>query len=360
MYVMMGPGGYLIIINKTWSGEKWREKAQQFFFLMFYSTGLSVNNTVAVFDAVFGRKNEFLRTPKFGIVNKSDNWKNKEYVLPFTKTTLLEMYFAIYGCMAVFISIFTGNSLYAPMIAIPTIGFIYVAYLSIVHSSFRKKKQIAGRDYAPTITTGAHSAASAATANATGSAAMTASTKAADRDPGRRDTRSLNQRLVLAGMLAFLTMGAGVAYFGYQNTMYLLDKAIGFVARAETAQTPEQLAEYIKLTQDLIPSDGNPVWLFPTTKTDFALIQANLDSIVLRANIASAMDPLSDSYNIAIRDMHMSTGTLRTNLVEVIPYTYITLSNIMLAGLWVASVIAIFAALRKIKTKTATIQCKTA
>src|SRR5918993_1364744 len=358
MYVMMGPGGYLIIINKTWSGEKSREKVQQFFFLMFYSTGLSVNNTVAVFDAVFGRKNEFLRTPKFGIVNKSDNWKNKEYVLPFTKTTLLEMFFAIYGCMAVFISIFTGNSLYAPMIAIPTIGFIYVAYLSIVHSSFRKKKQIAGRDYAPTITTGAHTNAATATA-AAGSAAMTASTKAADSDPGRRDTRTLNQRLMLAGMLAFLTMGAAVAYFGYQNTMYLLDKAIGFVARAETAQTPEQLAEYIKLTQDLIPSDGNPVWLFPTTKTDFALIQTNLGSIVLRANMASAMDPLSDSYNIAIRDMHMSAGTLRTNLVEVIPYTYITLSNIMLAGLWVASVIAIFAALRKIKTKAATIQCKT-
>src|SRR5918911_3387985 len=152
MYVIMGPGGYLIIINKTWSGEKWREKAQQFFFLMFYSTGLSVNNTVAVFDAVFGRKNEFLRTPKFGVINKNDNWKNKEYVLPFTKTTLLEMFFAIYGCMAVFISIFTGNSLFAPMIAIPTIGFIYVAYLSIVHSSFSKKKQIIGHDYTHTIT----------------------------------------------------------------------------------------------------------------------------------------------------------------------------------------------------------------
>jgi cellulose synthase/poly-beta-1,6-N-acetylglucosamine synthase-like glycosyltransferase len=355
MYVMMGPGGYLIIINKTWSGKKWREKAQQFFFLMFYSTGLSVNNTVAVFDAVFGRKNEFLRTPKFGIVNNSDNWKNKEYVLPFTKTTLLEMFFAIYGCMAVFISIFTGNSLYAPMIAIPTIGFIYVAYLSIVHSSFRKKKHTVGRDYTPTITTGGQTATATA-----GSAAMTASTKAADSEPDRRATRTLNQRLVLAGMLAFLTMGAGVAYFGYQNTMYLLDKAIGFVARAETAQTPEQLAEYIKLTQDLIPSDGNPVWLFPTTKTDFALIQANLDSIVLRANIASAMDPLGDSYNIAIRDMHMSAGTIRTNLLEVIPYTYITVSNIMLAGLWVASIIAIFAVLRKIKTTAGTIQYKTA
>ena len=113
---------------------------------MFYSAGLSVNNTVAVFDAVFGRKNEFLRPPKFGIVNQSDNWRNKEYVLPFTKTTLLEIFFAIYGCMAVFISIFTGNPVYTPMIAIPTIGFIYVAYLSIVHSSFRKRKRTARRD----------------------------------------------------------------------------------------------------------------------------------------------------------------------------------------------------------------------
>jgi hypothetical protein len=348
MYVMMGPGGYLIIINKTWSGEKWREKAQQFFFLMFYSTGLSVNNTVAVFDAIFGRKNEFLRTPKFGIVNKSDNWKNKEYVLPFTKTTLLEMFFAIYGSMAVFISIFTGNSLYAPMIAIPTIGFIYVAYLSIVHSSFRKKKQITGRDYAHTIIADGRT-------TDVGSTTMSSSTAtAANSDTGRTASKTLGQKLALAGMLAFLTMGASVAYFGYQNTMYLLDKAIGFVARAETAQTPEQLAGYIKLTQKLIPSDGNPVWLFPTPKTDFALIQDNLDSMIVRANIASAMDPLSDSYSIAIRDMHMSAGTIRTNLLELIPYTYITLSNIILAGLWVTAIIAIFALLRKIRTTKTT------
>jgi cellulose synthase/poly-beta-1,6-N-acetylglucosamine synthase-like glycosyltransferase len=348
MYIMMGPGGYIIIINKTWAGQKWREKAQQFFFLMFYSTGLSVNNTVAVFDAFFGRKNEFLRTPKFGIVNKSDNWKNKEYVLPFTKTTLLEMFFAVYGSMAVFISIFTGNSLYAPMIAIPTIGFIYVAYLSIVHSSFSKKKQFTGRDYAHTIITDG-------LPGDLGSTTMSSSTAtAANSSTGRAASKTLGQKLALAGMLAFLTMGASVAYFGYQNTMYLLDKAIGFVARAETAQTPEQLAQYIKLTQKLIPSDGNPVWLFPTPKTDFALIQDNLDSMIVRANIASGMDPLSDSYSLAIRDMHMSAGTIRTNLLELIPYTYVTLSNIILAGLWVSAIIAIFAALSKSRTTKTT------
>jgi cellulose synthase/poly-beta-1,6-N-acetylglucosamine synthase-like glycosyltransferase len=353
MYLMMGPGGYLIIIHKTWSGEKWREKAQQFFFLMFYSTGLSVNNTVAVFDAIFGRKNEFLRTPKFGIVNKSDDWKNKEYILPFTKTTLLEMFFAIYGCMAVLISIFTGNSLYAPMIAIPTIGFVYMACLSIVHSPFGKQRQTERQDYTRTMTTRGH--------NSVGRVAtMTASAEGADSDLlNNRKTRALNHRLVLVGMVAFLTVGGAVAYFGYQNTMYLLDKAVGFVARAETAQTPEQLAEYIRLTKELIPAEGNPVWLFPTSKTDFGLIQANLDSMVLRATMASGMDPLSESYNIAIIDLHMSASSIRTNLLEIIPYTYITLSNIALAALWVAIIIAIFSLLKKFRTAKATIPYRT-
>ena len=181
---------------------------------------------------------------------------------------------------------------------------------------------------------------------------MTASAGAADSGAGRKATRTLNQRLVLLGILAFLMMGGAIAFLGYQNTMYLLDKAVGFIARAETAQTPEHLAEYVKLTQKLIPAEGNPVWLFPTAKTDFAMIHDNLDSMVLRANIASAMDPHSDSYNIAIRDMHVSAGSIRTNILEVIPYTYITISNIVLAGLWVAAIIVIFAALRKIKTTT--------
>ncbi|MFL6522380.1 MAG: glycosyltransferase [Nitrososphaera sp.] len=351
MYVMMGPGGYLIIINKTWGAQKWREKAQQFFFLMFYSTGLSVNNTVAVFDAVFGRENEFLRTPKFGIVNKGDNWKNKAYVLPFTKTTLLEMFFAIYGCMAVFISIFTGNSLYAPMIAIPTIGFIYVAYLSIMHSSFRKQNRVAMRDHLRAIRAREHPAGG-------GAATMTASTKGVERRDYSKNASpsSLNQRLIFSGMLIFLTVGASIAYFGYQNTMYVLDRAVGYVARAETAQTPGQLANYIKMTQELLPRDGNPIWLFPTPESDFKMIQANLESIVRRANSVSGMNPLSESYNIAIIDMHSSVGIMRTNLLDIIPYTYVSMSNILLAGLWVSATIAIFAVLRRVRATTAAIQ----
>ncbi|HEV8406138.1 MAG TPA: glycosyltransferase [Nitrososphaera sp.] len=343
MYTMMGPGGYLLVISQTWNGNAsmWREKARQFFFLMFFSSGISVNNTVAVFDAVFGKKNEFLRTPKFGIVNKDDDWRNKEYVLPFTKTTLLEIFFAIYGCMAVFISLASGNAIFAPMMAVPTIGFIYVAYLSIVHSSFRKKNKrgLPRRPYASAIVTGKHNLGSSTT--------ITSSIT---------QTRSLNQQVVLAGVLAFLVMGAGIAYYGYQTTMYPINKAVGFMSRAQTAQTPEQLAEYAELTKDLTPAKGNPVWLFPTPRTDFALIQENLDGILMRAEASSMMVPHSEEYNMAMRDMHKSVMALNFNLMEAVPYMYISFNNIVMAGLWVAAVIAIFAATRKARAR---VQLKT-
>ena len=340
MYIMMGPGGYLLVINQAWSGDakKLREKAKQFFFLMFFASGISVNNTVAVFDALFGKKNEFLRTPKFGIVNKSDDWRHKEYVLPFTKTTLLEIFFAIYGCMAVFIALSSGNAVFAPMMAIPTIGFIYVAYLSIVHSSFRKKKAkgIQGSAYAPTITTGKHAIGSGGTTMAAASVTR---------------TRTVTPQMVLAGILAFLVMGAGFAYYGYQTTMYPVNQAMGYVARAQTAQTPEQLAEYMELTRDLLPEKGNPVWLFSTARTDFGDIQANLGDMLTRAEFAAAMVPHSEQYNMALRDMHESSEVIRLSLEEAVPYMYISLNNIVMAGLWVAAVITIFAVMRRARAR---------
>ena len=68
-YLVMGPGAYLLIIQNMY-GKSWKSKAKLLPALLVYNAGMSVNNTVAVFDAIFGKKNEFLRTPKYGIINK--------------------------------------------------------------------------------------------------------------------------------------------------------------------------------------------------------------------------------------------------------------------------------------------------
>ena len=139
IYLLMGPVTYMIMIRKIWR-ENWRTKALQYLFMIFYATGISINNSVAIFDALFGRRNEFLRTPKFGIMEKNQDWKNNKYVLPFTKTTLLEIFFGAYGCVTIAISLLSGNPIFVPLIALQTIGFIYVAYLSIIQSKNNDKE----------------------------------------------------------------------------------------------------------------------------------------------------------------------------------------------------------------------------
>ena len=51
---------------------------------------MSVNNTVAVFDAVLGKKNEFLTNSKIWCSKEKDDWKDNAYNLPFSQVTLLE------------------------------------------------------------------------------------------------------------------------------------------------------------------------------------------------------------------------------------------------------------------------------
>lgn len=335
-YVALGPGGYLAVINRTWKHQR-RKKAWQFFFLNFLAAGLTVNNTVGVFDAVLGKKNEFLRTPKFGVVKKTDDWKSKEYVLPFTKTTLLEIFFAVYGFVAVFISIFSGNPLYAPMIALPTIGFVYTAYLSIAQSSFKKKRSVsaATKTMIPAIK-----------AEPRSTLTMTSRTLQ------RTSAHNFNQRIVLAGVLMFIVLGAGIAYEGYISTIYPVNKAVGLIIRAQSAQTPEQLGEYVELTKSSIPEDGNPVWLFQTVRTDFKLIQVTLDDVQARTELVESMDPHGSAYNAAMIDMHRTADTLEANLLEALPYMYISFANIIIASLWVVAIIAVFAAMRMVNSKT--------
>ena len=71
-------------------------------------------------------------------MEKNQDWRNNKYALPFTKTTLLEIFFSAYGCVTIAISLISGNPIFVPLIALQTIGFFYVAYLSIIQSRNNK------------------------------------------------------------------------------------------------------------------------------------------------------------------------------------------------------------------------------
>ena len=221
-YIAMGPFAYALIIQKMY-GESWRSKLIQLPYFIMYNAGLSVNNTVAVFDAIFGKKNEFLRTPKYGILKRSDKWDDKAYNLPFTKTTLLEMFFGVYGIFGVFIAIYSNNPTFVPIILIPTAGFLYIALMSISHSRFKTNKSKLN-------------------------VPITREQKMAN----------LTYKLALYSILVLIVAGGIAAYAGYSSQVYPLDLSRGLLDAISTSSDPQDIQDHILAIKGHLPRDGNP------------------------------------------------------------------------------------------------------
>jgi len=74
-------------------------------FLTFFSVamGFSVHNSLAVLEGHFGKKSEFIRTPKFNINNLKDSWKGNKYLSKnLSFSIILEALLWLYFGFAIF------------------------------------------------------------------------------------------------------------------------------------------------------------------------------------------------------------------------------------------------------------------
>jgi hypothetical protein len=155
----------------------------------------------------------------------------------------------------------------------------------------------------------------------------------------------------MIGILGILACGVMLVYVGYQNAIYPLDKAMGYLSRAESSQTPAMMAGYLEPAKLLLPSHGNPVWSFPNPRTDFGLIQNDLQAMIQRTNALSSVEPNSAAYNTGLQDLHGSIKIIESNLEEATPYMYVSYTNVLLGVLWMGIIILLFAALRRGRQK---------
>jgi cellulose synthase/poly-beta-1,6-N-acetylglucosamine synthase-like glycosyltransferase len=352
LYILLGPLTYMYIIKRIWPTQ-WLSKAKQYWILILFAAGISINNTIAVFDAMFSKKNEFLRTPKFGIKSKSDKWKHKDYVLPFTRTSLLEIFFSLYGCLAVFVCIYSGNIFFLPIVTLQTIGFVYIAYLSIADSW--EKAAILDRSQLEIPQSRLAVTAYSGTINNLEDKLLTGPSEKGmssrfHLDRGRTWNVVRSNALLLA-FVALLSSGIISALYGYNSSVYPLDKAIGYLSRAQAAQTPQLILVYLGEVKGLIPPDGNPVWTFPNPKTDFRLIFEEITAMQERALAISHIEPHSAAYNTALEDLHASIRIIEMNLIEAQPYIYGSLSNIVFSGIWIGLILLAYNLVRRNKKR---------
>ncbi len=330
-YLAMGPGAYILIIQNMY-GKSWKSKAKLLPALLVYNAGMSVNNTVAVFDAIFGRKNEFLRTPKYGIINKNDDWKGKAYNLPFTQTTLLEIFFGVYGTLAIFISIFSNNPIFVPIIAIQTLGFFYIAYMSLSHTQFKRNKSSKQRK-------------------------MTKKEKMAN----------TVYKLSMVGILGLIIFGGFMAINGYNSDIYPLDRIRGHFDGIIGSSDPDTIrAHLIAIQLDLEPMleklpettdtysqiiSKNPVWMFPTESTNFIRIQNDVNSMLQSVDTLSTIPQDNSAYHTGMLDINDRSLLLRLNIMDATPYMYVSIANVFSSIIWIAVIIGIFTALKRKRTQ---------
>jgi cellulose synthase/poly-beta-1,6-N-acetylglucosamine synthase-like glycosyltransferase len=120
---------YLMSQREAYSD--WRTRIKYLPAVIAVGIGLAINNTRAVFEALFGGAGEFTRTPKYGIERSLDEWQHKRYHQSMPIQPLIEVAFGLY---------FTGSIVYAlahglygslPFLLLFQVGFLYTGLMSI-------------------------------------------------------------------------------------------------------------------------------------------------------------------------------------------------------------------------------------
>jgi cellulose synthase/poly-beta-1,6-N-acetylglucosamine synthase-like glycosyltransferase len=118
----------------------WRRRLLLFPLFMAGSMGFAVNNSRAVFEGLFKKKTEFVRTPKYHIEGKKDSWLEKKYVpVKFNWVVGVEILLAIYCLFGVVSSIYFLEIAAVPFQLLYFLGFSFVSTLSIKHAIDARK-----------------------------------------------------------------------------------------------------------------------------------------------------------------------------------------------------------------------------
>ena len=110
----------------------WVTRAKYLPFLMSIGIGLAVNNTRAVFEALFNQQSEFARTPKYRIEAQADEWIGKRYRQSFVVQPMIELALGLYFTATVFYALANGIYGTLPFLVLFQIGFLYTGLLSII------------------------------------------------------------------------------------------------------------------------------------------------------------------------------------------------------------------------------------
>jgi cellulose synthase/poly-beta-1,6-N-acetylglucosamine synthase-like glycosyltransferase len=121
------------LFPKTWKKTFWYLPL-----LMALGIGLTVTNTKAVMEALFGIKSAFVRTPKYRVAKKGEKSQAAKYRKRLKLAPWIELLLGCYFMAAIVYTFTNQNYFTAPFLILFVIGYWYTGLMSLLQGRFER------------------------------------------------------------------------------------------------------------------------------------------------------------------------------------------------------------------------------
>jgi cellulose synthase/poly-beta-1,6-N-acetylglucosamine synthase-like glycosyltransferase len=105
-------------------------------FLMALGIGLTITNSHAVLEALFGRHSAFARTPKYRVESRQDKIRSTKYRRRLGWVPWIELLIGAYFMLTVYYALVNENFVTIPFLVLFVVGYWYVGLMSLFQGAF--------------------------------------------------------------------------------------------------------------------------------------------------------------------------------------------------------------------------------
>jgi cellulose synthase/poly-beta-1,6-N-acetylglucosamine synthase-like glycosyltransferase len=127
---------FYVLSQRELFPNKWKGSILYMPMLMAVGIGLTVTNSKAVMEAIFGIQSPFVRTPKFSVTKKGEKSQAKKYRKRLKLAPWIELILGCFFGWAIVYNLMSGNFFTPPFFMIFIVGFWYTGLMSLLQGRF--------------------------------------------------------------------------------------------------------------------------------------------------------------------------------------------------------------------------------
>jgi len=129
---------FYLVSQRVLFPKTWMKTFLYLPFLMALGIGLTVTNTRAVLEALFGVKSAFARTPKYRVAKKGEKSNAAKYRKRLVLAPWIELVIGCYFLLAILYTFSNHNYFTAPFLILFVIGYWYTGLMSLLQGRFER------------------------------------------------------------------------------------------------------------------------------------------------------------------------------------------------------------------------------